>query len=195
MPFPLVSEDLSASASKSTSKGSASALLDEPEYESRVDAARSRPTDVAPSPKSILLVDADPESRRLARSFLESEGHRVISCGDPVRALRTFCYREKVDLLLTDLDMPYLSGIQLAREASAVRPFVPILIASSVNPGPALMGYISQRGWYFLNKPYDVPALLEEVRELLEPRDKKADRRVVQAIRPPKRVRFPYEVA
>ncbi len=173
--------------------GSSSALLDAPSSTDQQTGLDRLPPLLAPSPRRILLVDRDGDTRRLARCFLESEGHLVFSCGDPVRAVRTFCYRERIDLLLADLDMPYLSGIQLAREAVAVRPLVPVVITSAEEPAPAIRGYIAQRGWQYLPKPYDIPLLLEIVRELVE-RPAKRTSRQVATLRGPASLR-PFEVA
>lgn len=172
--------------------GAASAVLDAPCSEEHTTEFVSRKSLLSPAPRRILLVDRDPDARKLARCFLESEGHQVFSCDDPARAVRFFCLQGRVDLLLTDIDLPYLSGIQLAREAVAARPQLPVVIASPEAPAGTIRNYLAQRGWQYLAKPYDIPAMLELVRNLMA-RPSALSRPVVRLANPPSR--RPSEVA
>lgn len=123
-------------------------------------------TEAAGLRKRILLVDEDPDLRKLTRAFLQAEGYRVFSCGDPARAVRSFCNQDAVDLLLTDLHMPDVSGIRLACEIRSVYPTLPIIISGSILT-EEVWASIQHFGWHFLSKPFHVPELLELIRELL----------------------------
>lgn len=82
-------------------------------------------------PKSILLVDDDPTVARAFRRQLEKLGYAVHTEGDPEEAARVFgADPAAFDLLLTDLGMPGLEGTELARVVHAIRPDLPILLAT-----------------------------------------------------------------
>lgn len=118
--------------------------------------------------RRILLVDDDDDVRRLMRSFLEPEGYQVYSCGDSLRALQIFCGRGNIDLLIVDLHMPVISGLSLAEEIAALRPSLPIAIASGEGITTELWETIQARHWHFLSKPFQVPEALELIRSTFE---------------------------
>jgi len=123
--------------------------------------------DVSPRPKCVLVVEADPDLRRTAQTALESKGHRVFASDDALRAFHTFGKWKSIDLLVTDLHMPYMTGLQLAREATMIHHSLAVLIASATFPRMELVEYMDQRGWRFLSKPYGSAVLLSAVHELL----------------------------
>jgi DNA-binding NtrC family response regulator len=124
-------------------------------------------------PKCVLVVDADPEFRRAAQAALESKGYRVFSCDDALRAFHTFGKWKTIDLLVTDLHMPYMTGLQLAREATMIHHSLAVLIASATFPRMELVEYMDHRGWRFLSKPYGQAVLLNTVQDLLSPQQTK----------------------
>lgn len=110
--------------------------------------------------KRILLVDDDDDIRRLMRAFLEADGYEVFSCRNGIRALEVFTARGDVDLLLSDLQMPVMDGVELSQRVTALRPELPVVIVSGALMNPELLGQIEANGWDFLAKPCRVPELL-----------------------------------
>lgn len=117
--------------------------------------------------RRILLVDDDAEIRSLLRAFLESDGFEVFSCGDGLRASELFRKRNDIDLLLTDMQMPRVGGIELARQLTVLRPSLPVVVMSGALQTDAMRAEIAGNGWRFLAKPFQVPALLDTVHGLL----------------------------
>src|ERR1051326_3422694 len=79
----------------------------------------------------ILVVDDEPVIRVLAKRFLERSGYRAMDAGSGAEALNVL--RQKpcnIALLLTDIVMPGISGIELAQEARTVRPALPVVFMS-----------------------------------------------------------------
>jgi CheY-like chemotaxis protein len=134
---------------------------------------RGMQPDVSPRPKCVLVVEADPELRGTAQTALESRGHRVFASDDALRAFHTFAKWKSIDLLITDLHMPYMTGFQLAREATMIHHSLAVLIASATFPRMELVEYMDQRGWRFLSKPYGPVVLLNVAQELLCPEEPK----------------------
>jgi CheY-like chemotaxis protein len=81
--------------------------------------------------KTVLLVDDDEAVRGLLRYMLEAIGFDVIVAADGPKALQKFreC-RGEIDLLLTDIRMPKMSGIQLAQKVQLERPETRVLLMS-----------------------------------------------------------------
>ena len=107
--------------------------------------------------ETILLCEDDDSVRRLAVLFLASEGYTVISCGSPSEALAAAAEGNRVDALVTDIVMPEMSGVELARRLG-----LPALFVS---------GYSQERveaGTPFLEKPFDRVGLLRAVRGVLD---------------------------
>jgi hypothetical protein len=109
----------------------------------------------------ILLADDDDDLRKLLRAFLEADGYEVFSCSDGLRAFEVFASRSDIDLVLTDLQMPRMSGLELSRIVSAARPGLPVVIISGAMIPDELLELIAASGWQFLAKPYRMPELLQ----------------------------------
>ncbi|MDO8476239.1 MAG: response regulator [Candidatus Rokubacteria bacterium] len=127
----------------------------------------------APSLKpaeTILVVDDDPEVLSLAVDILRMAGYTVFGTGDPRHVLRLArTHAEPLHLLLTDVVMPLMSGLQLAAEVRAIRPEVKILLMSAYRT-KEIEDYRTRLapGEPFLDKPFTVPALERAVRAALD---------------------------
>jgi DNA-binding NtrC family response regulator len=116
---------------------------------------------------NILVVDDDSDIRSLTRTFLEHEGYNVFSCENADRAIHIF-RRTPIDLLITDYSMPNRSGMDLAREAKAIRPSLPVLIISGAIVDESQLQLMRIRNWNFMPKPFSLPQLLGEVHRILD---------------------------
>ncbi|MCC6652477.1 MAG: PAS domain S-box protein [Candidatus Eisenbacteria bacterium] len=87
--------------------------------------------DLSPTPLHIMLVEDEDVLGRLERRQLQSLGHRVTLHHDSVDALADFTSRPaEFDLLITDNTMPRMTGLQLARAITGIRPGMPVLMVS-----------------------------------------------------------------
>ena len=76
--------------------------------------------------KTILLVDDDADLRDVVVTILSEPGHTVLTASDGYEALRVLVERA-VDLLITDLKMPGITGFELARQAKLMRPSLHVI--------------------------------------------------------------------
>jgi PAS domain S-box-containing protein len=119
--------------------------------------------------ETILLVEDEPGIRSLMRKTLEPCGYRVLETHDVAEAqVLAATYRHPIDLLLSDVIMPGLSGPDLAQRVVARRPGIKILYVSGFPNA-----FVSQHDWKreriaFLQKPFTPHALIEKVRESLD---------------------------
>jgi two-component system cell cycle sensor histidine kinase/response regulator CckA len=110
---------------------------------------------------TILVVDDEPQLRRLASRALEREGYHVIQATDGLEALGLFTDDSSIDLLVTDVRMPHTDGIVLAAALRRRYPHVPVLFISGfprgTEPAPEP----------FLAKPFEMQTLCDRVKGLL----------------------------
>jgi CheY-like chemotaxis protein len=78
----------------------------------------------------IMIVDDEPEVRVVVAEFLEDFGYQVIQVGSPLQALSILRANPGVQLLITDIRMPEMSGIELADRATAQNPQLKVILIS-----------------------------------------------------------------
>jgi CheY-like chemotaxis protein len=112
---------------------------------------------------TVLVVDDDAALLRLAASILESAGHKVLRASNGVEALLLFqSYSSRLDLVLTDVDMPQMNGLELAARIRATRPASKVLLMSGgLPPGISLL----PKAYPHLAKPFQPAALVEAVQK------------------------------
>ena len=113
-------------------------------------------------PPTILLVDDNEALRTLASKLLQEQGFRVITAGDGEEALEIFQQQpHAISLLLTDIMMPKMNGLDLADRLRQLRPELPVLfISGNPEPGSRTLGYLA--------KPFTKTQLMSRVRQALE---------------------------
>ena len=140
-------------------------------YLPRVDAAADRPL-VVPAvvggTETILLVEDEPQVRAVVRRTLERGGYAVIVAQDPNEAVRVAEAAGPIDLLLTDVVMPYMNGRELAERVRSRRPGVRVLFTSGYTDDAILRHGVLDEGVPFLQKPITPASLMRSVRETLD---------------------------
>ncbi len=119
--------------------------------------------------ETILLVEDDEMVRTLVRETLVREGYRVLEASDPIEARDVSdAYKGQIQLLITDVIMPKVSGRALAEQMAAIRPDMKVLYMSGYTDNAVVATGILQKEVPFLQKPFTPAALTEKVREVLE---------------------------
>ena len=127
------------------------------------------------TPPIILLVEDDEMVGDATRDLLLRAGYRVLYCRTPEEALSKVANLEcKLDLLLTDIVMPEMSGIQLSKLLKAQQPTLATLFMSGYTEVDALRGLETQAG-NVIKKPFSGDALLSRIAEVLEAQNPTAD--------------------
>ena len=104
----------------------------------------------------ILIVDDEPNARTALVEMLGDEGYEVRAAANGVEAMRE-CVSFAPDLVITDLQMPQLDGLQLVRRLPSQLTDPPATILISAYPAPR------RHGSRFLSKPLDYGRLLDEI--------------------------------
>lgn len=119
--------------------------------------------------ETILLTEDERDVREVAREFLESGGYKVIEARDGVEALGLVEKHEgAIDLLITDMVMPRMTGQELAARLKEQRPKLRMLYMSGYSERAAADSLRSEPGVRLLAKPFSRNALLRTVHELLK---------------------------
>jgi DNA-binding response OmpR family regulator len=127
-------------------------------------AAYGEPVSQTDARETILLVEDEPAVRQLFAQALMRAGYRVHEARNGQEAMKLFDqYGETIDLLLTDLRMPYMGGAELAQQLRAKRSTLKLICVSGY-PG----GTDSDTAADFLAKPFSRDDLLAKVREVLD---------------------------
>lgn len=119
--------------------------------------------------ETILVVEDDQPLRELARSILASQGYKVFATGSADEA-RMICQDEevKIDLLLTDVIMPQVSGKEVATMCAGLVPGIKVLYMSGYTSDVIMHHGVLEEGLSFLQKPFTPVALTAKVREVLD---------------------------
>jgi CheY-like chemotaxis protein len=113
---------------------------------------------------TILIVDDEPEVRTVVAEFLEDFGYQVLQADGGQQALRRLREHPSVRLLITDIRMPEMSGIELADLATERNPGLKVILIS----GYFVAQQVHRR---FLRKPFRMKELEAAVRAELSPED------------------------
>jgi signal transduction histidine kinase/CheY-like chemotaxis protein len=130
-----------------------------------------RPADGGSAPRAtetILLVEDDPQVRTLTRTMLARLGYRVLEAESADEALSiTSKYEGPLDLVLTDLVMPRMSGTDLVRQMQTARPAIRVLYMSGYTDYGVINQAILTADTPFIQKPFTSATLSRKVREVL----------------------------
>jgi two-component system cell cycle sensor histidine kinase/response regulator CckA len=124
---------------------------------------------LAEGSETVLLVEDEAIVRDLLREILETTGYRVLEAVDGVDALALAdAHTEAIDLLLTDVVMPKMSGRDLAERFREVRPDTKVLYTSGYTDGAIAEHGVLAPGTEFLQKPFSFAELTQKVRSVLD---------------------------
>jgi PAS domain S-box-containing protein len=117
----------------------------------------------------VLLVEDEPEVRRLVERLLRMNGYAVVSAPGPAEALAAVrAGQEGVDVLVTDVVMPGMNGRELARALASRVPGLRVLYMSGYTDAAIAQQGILEPGTAFLSKPFTPDGLARKLREVLD---------------------------
>ena len=119
--------------------------------------------------ETILVIEDEPTLRALIVDILSNLGYIILeaaTCSDALRISQDF--EERIDLLLSDVVMPQMSGEELAKQLRAVRTELPVLFISGYVDGLDTQPDSLDHHTEFLQKPFTGEVLAHKVREMLD---------------------------
>nr|MDA3834853.1 ATP-binding protein [Spirochaetales bacterium] len=125
--------------------------------------------DLAMGTETILFVEDDEVVRTMTVEILTSRGYLVLEAANGEEALLT-CkrYHGHIDLLLTDVVMPKMSGAELAKKVAKLRPDIPVVFMSGYTDNAVIKHGILQDDVHFLQKPVTPLLLTQTLRTIFD---------------------------
>lgn len=122
----------------------------------------------APNPVNrILIVDDEPTSRDLCQSFLESDGYEVQTCDRGAKAL-ALLELKKFDLVLTDLTLPEMNGIELIKKVKYHYPATNVIVMTAFGSVSSAVESMKAGAYDYITKPFPRDLLRVTIRRCLE---------------------------
>jgi len=137
----------------------------------------------------ILVVDDEEQMRDLLAKVLERKGYEVSVCGDGAEAL-TLLEREPADLVITDVRMPGLNGMEALRAVKELNPEIVVLIMTAFGSIDQAVQAVKEGAYDYINKPFKIDEILLTIQKALEERHLRHE---VSTLRQELRTRYHFE--
>jgi len=119
--------------------------------------------------ETVLVVDDEETVRELLRRILEQGGYTVLLVADGVEAVELYTMLStKIDLVVLDIIMPQMGGRETYQRLQEINPGVKVLLSSGYSENGQAQDILAAGARGFLQKPYDLYAVLRKVREVLD---------------------------
>ena len=116
-------------------------------------------------PLKVLVVDDEPPIRKLLRMGLETQGYQTMDASNAQAALELMS--DKPDLVILDLGLPDMQGLELLRQIRAAREDLPVVVLSSRGDEVAKVAALDQGADDYVTKPFGMEELLARIRAAL----------------------------
>jgi CheY-like chemotaxis protein len=117
--------------------------------------------------KNVLVVDDEPEIRKLVAAMVTQFGYTVLTADSGEHALTLYRNHAPLELLITDVVAPGMSGPMLAEKLTALQPDLKVLYISGYDNTKLVQKYVVEKGHALLAKPFTVKDLRIKIAELL----------------------------
>jgi two-component system NtrC family response regulator len=118
-------------------------------------------------PKTVLLIDDDESVRRVVEYNLREDGYQVVTAADGRSGLQRF-QEASVDLVLTDVRMPEMNGVELLAHLRAMQPDLPVIVLTAHGTIDSAVEAMKVGAFDYLTKPFSRDQLKASVRKALE---------------------------
>ncbi|MGH9487166.1 MAG: response regulator [Terriglobales bacterium] len=121
------------------------------------------------SRETILLAEDEEIVRKLVVEVLARAGYDVLAAANGILALEAArAHPGAIHLLISDVAMPAMTGLELARQIGQLHPDIRILLISGYSDPTAVEDLKQQAGFAYLRKPFTPQTLLQQARRLLD---------------------------
>lgn len=128
-----------------------------------------------PAKKTILVVDDEPEVRKLVSAMVSQFGYRVLTADSGEHAITLYRnHKAPIDLLITDVVAPGMSGPMLADKLTELQPDLKVLYISGYDNTHVVQKYVVEKGHALLTKPFTLDVMKKKVQSMLTPATRNA---------------------
>jgi CheY-like chemotaxis protein len=122
--------------------------------------------------ETILIVEDEILLLEITQSMLESNGYNVLTAGDGEQAVELYTrHQEEIALVITDMGMPKLSGVEEIKKLREINPHVKIILATGFLESGTKAELLKSGAKEIIQKPYLAKEILRLIREVLETPD------------------------
>jgi two-component system, NtrC family, response regulator AtoC len=139
---------------------------------------------ITDAPRQILVVDDEPNLRRVLGAQLSRDGYEVHAVADGEAALRIL-QEQYIDVVITDLRMPRLDGLELLRRALALEPELPVVIITAHGTVDNAVEALKSGAFDYITKPFDQNEVRNVVKKALRTRALAAEEARQERLLPP----------
>jgi len=119
--------------------------------------------------ESVLIVEDDQSVLEFVKEMLIENGYQVLTAANPRQAIQLVkAESHAIDLVISDVIMPMMTGLELAKEIGKLRPKVKIILGSGYTEKRVDPADIKKRGYQFVHKPYSMTTLLKTIKQVLK---------------------------
>ncbi len=129
--------------------------------------------------KSVLVVDDEPNIRRILQVTFDKAGYICVLAEDAHQALQIVS-EMNLDVVLTDVTMPGMSGYELLRQIKSAKPNLPVIVMTAFGTIPQAVQAIRDGAFEYVTKPFDLDVLKKIVASALADEPVKAHKKVVK---------------
>ncbi len=140
--------------------------------------------------RTVLIADDDPSIRALLRTFLESEGYAISEARTGGEVLNAISDGKKIDLLLMDIRMPELNGMDILQRINEQNLDVPVVLMTAFGTSNVAIKAIQLGAHDYITKPFELDDVLMAIRRFFEYQELSAE---VKALRTQVGARDPAE--
>lgn len=115
---------------------------------------------ISKTTNKILMIDDDDTSRKMIADYLDDGGYAVLEASNGQEGLEVF-RKEKPDLILTDIKMPIMSGLELLEKMAKESPETPVVVVSGVENMDDVAVALKYGAWDYVTKPIKEMIVLE----------------------------------
>ena len=127
----------------------------------------------------VLIVDDKQNIRMILRGILEASGYRVVDAQDGDKALE-LVMSESPDIVLTDLKMDGMDGIELTKKIKDIDPELPVIVITAYGSISSAVDVIKSGGYDYLTKPVDYDLLKLKVARALDEKNRKIENKILK---------------
>lgn len=118
--------------------------------------------------KTILVVDDEPEIRKLVSAMVTTFGYSALTADSGEHALTLYRHHKApIEMLITDVVQPGMSGPMLADKLTALQPDLKVLYISGFDNTQVVQKYVVEKGHSLLTKPFSVPEFRAKMQQIL----------------------------
>lgn len=119
--------------------------------------------------ETLLLIDDEKAILELCKEFLEQQKYTVLTAASPDAAIRIAKdYRGQIHMLITDVMMPVMNGLKLAKTLNCIRPDMQCIYISACLPETIFSSEMFKENINFIQKPFRLKDFAEKIRNTLD---------------------------